>query len=294
MAAVFLICGKICSGKSTFAQKLAKENSAVILSCDEIMTLFPQPEGDEAYAAVSEKVKACLLNKAAQIASCGANVILDWGFWHRKERAEISAFFAEKQIPFTWYYLDIPVKNGCLGDFGAYVGEELVQVTREMFPLSHRREDTFISGMSMGGYGALRNGLKYHDTFGGIAVFAGAVHFYEYDRDWVNTQGNTRGELENFRGLDETENTDRNPRHLIREIRKQNVQDGVKHFPRIYMTCGTEDALLGANEALAAALKEAGAEVEWHPCPGRHDAAFCNDRLPDVIRWLNIHGNQKS
>ena len=69
------------------------------------------------------------------------------------------------------FYLDIPVKNGCLGDFGAYVGEELVQVTREMFPLSHRREDTFISGMSMGGYGALRNGLKYHDTFGGIAVF---------------------------------------------------------------------------------------------------------------------------
>lgn len=192
------------------------------------------------------------------------------------------------------FYLDVPVKNGCLGDFGAYVGEELVQVTREMFPLSHRREDTFISGMSMGGYGALRNGLKYHDTFGGIAVFAGAVHFYEYDRDWVNTQGNTRGELESFRGLDETENTDRNPRHLIREIRKQNVQDGVNHFPRIYMTCGTEDALLGANEALAAALKEAGAEVEWHPCPGRHNAAFCNDRLPDVIRWLNIHGIQKS
>ena len=46
--------------------------------------------------------------------------------------------------------------------------------------------------------------------------------------------------------------------------------------------------------SLAAALKEARAEVEWHPCPGRHDAAFCNDRLPDVIRWLNIHGIQKS
>ena len=50
---------------------------------------------------------------------------------------------------------------------------------------------------------------------------------------------------------------------------------------------------LGAYET-SSALKEAGAEVEWHPCPGRHDAAFCNDRLPDVIRWLNIHGNQKS
>ena len=160
------------------------------------------------------------------------------------------------------FYLDIPVRNGCLGDFGAYIGEELVQVTREMFPLSHRREDTFISGMSMGGYGALRNGLKYHETFGGIAVFAGAVHFYEYDREWASTKGNTRGELESFRDLDETENTDRNPRYLIREIRKLNAQDKVDHFPRIYMTCGTEDALLGANEALAKALKEAGADAQ--------------------------------
>ena len=44
MAAVHLICGKICVGKSTFAHTLANEKSAVILSCDEIMTLFPQPE----------------------------------------------------------------------------------------------------------------------------------------------------------------------------------------------------------------------------------------------------------
>ncbi|MBR3106082.1 MAG: ATP-binding protein [Clostridia bacterium] len=107
MAAVYLICGKICSGKSTLAKSLAREKSAVILSCDEIMTLFPQPDGDEAYAAVSEKVKSLLLRKAADIIACGANVILDWGFWYKAERAEIAAFFAEKRVPFSWYYLDI-------------------------------------------------------------------------------------------------------------------------------------------------------------------------------------------
>ena len=80
------------------------------------------------------------------------------------------------------FYLDVLVKDGCLGDFGAYIGQELVEVTREMLPLSTKREETFISGMSMGGYGAIRNGLKYHETFGKIVVFAGAVHFYEYSR----------------------------------------------------------------------------------------------------------------
>ena len=179
------------------------------------------------------------------------------------------------------------LQNGCYGDFGAYIGEELVQVTRQMFPLSTRREDTWISGMSMGGFGAYRNGLKYCDTFGKVAIFAGAVHFYEYDREWVRSLGNTRGEVMNFEPLDETENTDRNPRWLIGQIEKQNQQDGTNHFPAFYITCGVDDALLGANESLARALKEAGADVIYQPRPGGHTAIFCNENLPDVFAFLN-------
>ena len=114
--------------------------------------------------------------------------------------------------------MDILVKDGCLGDFGEYVGRELVDVTREMFPLSHRREDTFLAGLSMGGFGACRNALKYCDTFGKAAILSGALHFYEYPVDWVETQGNTIGEARNFGDLEKTRNTDRNPRYLIREI----------------------------------------------------------------------------
>ena len=142
--------------------------------------------------------------------------------------------------------------------------------------------------MSMGGYGALRNGLKYADTFGKIAVFAGAVHFYEYDREWVRTLGNTIGELQNFKDLDQTENTDRNPRTLIQKIREQNEKDGKNHFPEIYITCGEEDALLSANRQLAEALKEAGASVTYEPRPGRHDFVFCDNNLPDVLSWLDV------
>ena len=64
-------------------------------------------------------------------------------------------------------------------DFGEYIGRELVEMTRRMFPLSHKREDTFIAGLSMGGFGALRNGLKYHETFGYIAVLSGALQIFE-------------------------------------------------------------------------------------------------------------------
>lgn len=50
-----------------------------------------------------------------------------------------------------------------------------MELTRRAFPLSRRREDTFIAGLSMGGYGAIRNGLKYHDTFGCIAGLSSAM-----------------------------------------------------------------------------------------------------------------------
>ena len=48
-----------------------------------------------------------------------------------------------------------------------------------MFPLSHKKEDTFIAGLSMGGFGALRNGLKYYDTFGYIAALSAAIQIFE-------------------------------------------------------------------------------------------------------------------
>lgn len=59
--------------------------------------------------------------------------------------------------------------------YSQFIGEELVSITRAMFPLSQRREDTFIAGLSMGGYGAIINGLKYYQTFGYIAALSSAL-----------------------------------------------------------------------------------------------------------------------
>lgn len=104
---VHLICGKLCSGKSTYARTLAQQENAVILSCDEIMTLFPPIQGDAAYAEISGKVKRLLLQKAADTARCGAAVILDWGFWGKEERRATQAFFAQRSIPCQWHYLNV-------------------------------------------------------------------------------------------------------------------------------------------------------------------------------------------
>ncbi len=181
------------------------------------------------------------------------------------------------------FYMDILVKDGCLGDFGEYVGRELVNVTREIFPLSHRRQDTFLAGLSMGGFGACRNALKYWDTFGKAAILSGALHIYEYPVEWVETQGNTIGEVRNFGNPEETRNTDRNPRTLIQAIQN----DSNRQFPAFYIACGLQDHLLEANRSIAKALTKAGADVTYEEGEGIHDWNFWDEYIQHVLKWLN-------
>ncbi len=186
------------------------------------------------------------------------------------------------------FYLDVPVKGGCYGDFGEYVGRELVDFTRRIFPLSDRREDTFICGLSMGGFGACRNGLKFCDTFGKAAMLSAAVHFFEEPREWVLSEGNLVGELRCFGDLDEAEHTDRNPRFLMEQIKARNSAEGRNYFPDFYVACGTEDHLIGANRSIAKALKEAGADVTYEEGPGIHDWYFWDTYIQRVLKWLDI------
>lgn len=184
------------------------------------------------------------------------------------------------------FYMDVLVEDGALGDYGAYVGDELVAVTREMFPLSDRREDTFIGGLSMGGFGACRNGLKYSEVFSKVAVLSGALHFYEYPREWVETTGNTVGEARNFGDIDGTRDSDRNPRWLIERIKG----DPTRTFPAFYVACGLQDHLLKANRSIACALREAGADVTYEEGEGIHDWVFWDAYIQHVLKWLDIGG----
>ena len=188
------------------------------------------------------------------------------------------------------FYLDVLVKDGCLGDFGEYVGRELVDVTREMFPLSRGREDTFIGGLSMGGYGACRNALKYADTFGKAAILSGALHFYEYPVEWVETEGNTIGEARNFGNIEETRDTDRNPRYLMKAV----ANDPTKQFPSFYIACGLQDVLLLANRSIAGALREAGADVTYEEGEGIHDWNFWDTYIQHVLKWLDYSAKRRA
>ncbi len=70
------------------------------------------------------------------------------------------------------FYVDHPNASR---NYGQFIGEELVEFTRRTFPLSSKREDTFIGGLSMGGFGAIVNGLKHPETFGAVCALSSAL-----------------------------------------------------------------------------------------------------------------------
>ena len=107
MPKVIMICGKICSGKSTYAEKLRKDNKAVILSIDEIiLALFGQDAGEKHDDYVA-KTREYLYQKSLEIIESGIDVILDWGFWTKEERACARSFYGSNRISNELHYIDM-------------------------------------------------------------------------------------------------------------------------------------------------------------------------------------------
>lgn len=183
------------------------------------------------------------------------------------------------------FYVDQPAQRNLYGEF---IGCELVEITRRMFPLSRKREDTFIGGLSMGGYGAMRNGLKYHETFGAIISFSGALHFMDMtEEEFSENDPVDRAFMDAMFGdLLEASGTDRNPRILIEELAKKKTADPTLKLPRIYMSCGTEDDLLGSNRLYRDLLVEAGFQVTYEEGPGGHDWDFWDTYILKALDWL--------
>jgi len=111
MNQAILLCGKVCCGKSTYAERIRKQEKAVVLSCDELMlTLFDPLLGDK-HDLISQRTQQYLYKKSLDIIEAGANVLLDWGFWQKQHRDAARAFYEERGIPCEFHYIDISDEN---------------------------------------------------------------------------------------------------------------------------------------------------------------------------------------
>ena len=160
-------------------------------------------------------------------------------------------------------------------DYETFVGKELPELTRRMFPLSEKREDTFIAGLSMGGYGALRNGIVFSDIFSHVAGLSSALHIF----DDLSEEAN----IGLFDDLKEVSKTNLNHKVAAVEMFKDK-----KEIPKFYMACGRQDDLFEANTDFRDFLKDNGADVTWDEEDAGHDWDFWDSQIKKVLEWLPL------
>ena len=108
MAKIISLCGLICAGKSTYAQRLRKEMKAALLSVDEItLALFNEDVG-EMHDVYAERAEKYVYRKAVELAETGIDTILDIGLWTKAERDEARAYFAQNGVELEIHYISVP------------------------------------------------------------------------------------------------------------------------------------------------------------------------------------------
>ncbi len=166
---------------------------------------------------------------------------------------------------------------------GKFISEELVEFTRRVFPLSAKREDTALAGISIGAYTAMVNGLLRPERFGSIIILSGA---FMRDRVVEALESNSprkRKYYERFFGdIDTVLGTEKDYMALVEKFK----QDPDLPKPAFYIACGLHDNLCQNNRDLAELLQDADFDVTyWEPEVGGHEWPFWNAWIDCALDW---------
>ncbi len=147
--------------------------------------------------------------------------------------------------------------------FADFFSRELPDFVQHMFPVSKRPEDTYIAGLSMGGYGALLHGMREPQKYRAIGAFSAAVV--------IDPKDHTGQSI-----------ADADLTALLKACRERGDT-----LPDIYLSCGEKDFLFRPNEAFRDTLKKNGATVLWTQVPGYgHEWCFWDKQLESFLKWL--------
>ncbi len=100
MSKVYLLCGQVAAGKSTYARTLAEREGALILSADELLLkLEDRCQGPAHQREMEERIQAYFLTLILQLQKLGVPCVLDHGNWYADGRAQVMRFCADHHIP---------------------------------------------------------------------------------------------------------------------------------------------------------------------------------------------------
>ncbi|MEG2003404.1 MAG: alpha/beta hydrolase family protein, partial [Clostridia bacterium] len=195
----------------------------------------------------------------------------DHTIWQRRTSIEryASAYGIAVVMPaanLSWYTdMDCGYSN-----YFTFISKELPFICRDFFPkMSTKREDTFIAGLSMGGYGAVKCALAESETFGKAASLSGAFD--------IKKRSKSKYGLSVF-GAD-------SEKHEIDTYAKALAQSQ-KPKPELFIWCGTEDGLLEINHEKRDMLVSLGYNVSYSESTGSHCWESWDEQIVNALRFF--------
>lgn len=154
-------------------------------------------------------------------------------------------------------------------NYYSYIARELPQIIEGMFNVSNSREDRYIGGLSMGGYGALKIALEERERY--AAAFGLSPVADIRNNNFTDTLIPVFGESIH----DEAD---------LFYLAKKHDTDKVK--PRLYVTVGKDDFMYGDNVRLNKHLKNLNYDYRYVETPGSHSWELWDKTVQEALTWI--------
>lgn len=153
-------------------------------------------------------------------------------------------------------------------DYEKWIIEDVIQVVKEQFVQATDNSPVFITGLSMGGFGAMRLGAKYSSVFKAFSGLSSITHFDQI------------GEfVADFKQLQEDALEQDGVLEWI--LKNKNV------LPPFRFDCGSEDILIEYNRKLHAELKKQGIPHFYEEFPGGHSWEYWTEHIAETLLFFN-------
>lgn len=184
-----------------------------------------------------------------------------------------------------WYTDSISVPND---KYESYIVKELIPEIDKKFRTNSARSGRIIAGLSMGGYGSLKFGLKYPEMFQLVGSFSGALGASSWSEKTVgNSWKALTDSVMSVYGADDSQTRKDND---IYKIVREMPADKMKTLPFIYVDCGTEDtSLIGLNRQFDALLFEKKIPHEYRQLPGAHNWQYWEAQIQEFFQVAERH-----
>ena len=172
--------------------------------------------------------------------------------------------------------------------FADYIGQEVLAFARSVFPLSNKREDNLVAGLSMGGYGAFKIGLANPKTFFAAASLSGVVDIVDIlprmeedkDKDILHDLRQIYGDITKVEGS----------QNDCLKLIHDRIKEG--NLPRLYQWCGTEDFLYPNNIGFRDKISGLKIDHVYEEGPGDHTWPYWDAGIQRVLEWSGWPKNE--